>query len=139
MEYQAGAAAFVESSCTAIREWILADNHAVEVDPAAKSHWLGVVALLEKKPESQAKSGGLSFSALFGGSLNCPDQEYGDILEERDFRLFHADCMHMRCRHDPERSLRARAFKRKMRRLQNRTINLHLAQEKAIHDRCSRL
>ena len=123
-----------------------ADNHAAAMDPTSRSHWLGVVALLEKKPEGQSNSGGVSLADLFG--RNVPSDrvsQYGplalseEIREEQDFQLFHADCGHMRCRHDPERSLLARVVRRRRRRLEKEAIDLHMAQEQAAGSRFSRL
>lgn len=117
------------------------------VDPTAQSHWLGVIALLEKKPVSDSKSGGMSLAALFGGNVPSdyaqqfrdPLAISSDIMEEQDFQLFYSECGHMRCRHDPERSLRARIARRRRRRLEKEVIDLHVKQEQSSGSRFCRL
>ena len=72
----------------------------------------------------------MSLASLFGGDLPSKDA-LAKLDEEENFQLFHAGCDHMRCRHDPQRSLRSRIDYRRTRRLLKTVNALHMAQRKA--------
>ena len=110
-------------------------ENVVKLDASARSHWLGVVALLEKKPETKSGGGGMSLAALFGGNIPSNSVLDGMNAEEEEIQLFHKGCDHMRCRHDPQRSLRARIADRRRRRVLKMALNLHMQQRAAsAHD-----